>query len=146
MNMSRLPAIVIASALATAAMAQTSGGKPLNLKLPPNALPATSASSTAPATSSSAASRAPGVYYGDTSGSMGATEDTTRAQACDDSTYNQPQVHGSVGMGVMGGSHVSGNYQGGTVSLSRAFGSCDDPHGGVSISIGGTTGHFHGHP
>jgi hypothetical protein len=148
MNMQRLLAAIAASLLAASAMAQTSHGKPLNLKLPPSDLPA--ASSTAPAASSSTAarpaSRAPGVYYGDTSGRMGDTEDTARAQpACDDSTYNQPQVHGSVGMGVVGGNHVSGNYQAGTVSISQAFGSCDEPRGGVSISIGAGNGHFHGH-
>ena len=63
---------------------------------------------------------------------------------CDDSTYNQPQMRGSVGMGVVGGNHVSGNYQTGTVSLSKAFGSCDHPGGGVSISVGARNGNFHG--
>lgn len=92
-----------------------------------------------------AASNAPGVYYGDTSGRMGNTEVAREGRpACDDSTYNQPQVHGSVGMGVVGGNHVSGNYQTGAVSVSRAFGSCDDPQGGVSFSISGGTGNFHG--
>lgn len=62
---------------------------------------------------------------------------------CDDSTYNQPQMHGSVGMGVFGGNHVSGNYQTGTVNLRQAFGSCDHPSGGVSISVGAGSGHFH---
>lgn len=91
------------------------------------------------------ASNAPGVYYGDTSGRMGNTEAARDGRpACDDSTYNQPQVHGSVGMGVVGGNHVSGNYQTGAVSVSRAFGSCDDPQGGVSFSISGGTGNFHG--
>jgi hypothetical protein len=150
MNMQRLFAALAASLLAASAMAQTGNGKPLNLKLPPSDLPA-AAGSTAPAASSTAArpaSRAPGVYYGDTSGSMGDNEDTARVPAqpaCDDSTYNQPQIHGSVGMGVVGGRHVSGNYQGGTVNISQAFGSCDEPRGGVSISIGGSNGHFHGH-
>jgi len=148
MNMQRLLAALAASLLAASAMAQTSR-KPLNLKLPPNSLPAASSTAAPPAGSSTTAkpsSRAPGVYSGDTSGSMGNTGETARTQpACDDSTYNQPQIHGSVGMGVVGGSHMSGNYQTGTVNVSKAFGSCDDPHGGVSISIGGSNGHFHGH-
>ncbi|PWK91986.1 hypothetical protein [Fulvimonas soli] len=87
----------------------------------------------------------PGTYYGDTSGRMGSDETARAVPACDDATYNQPQMHGSVGMGVMSGNHVSGNYQTGTVSLSQAFGSCEHPTGGVSISVGGATGHFHGH-
>lgn len=155
MNITRPLLTLAASLLAASAMAQTSG-KPLNLKLPPNSLPAASSTTAAPPASSSTTratakptsptSRSPGVYYGDTSGRMGNTEETARTQpACDDSTYNQPQVHGSVGMGVVGGNHVSGNYQTGTVNISRAFGSCDDPHGGVSISISGGNGHFHGH-
>jgi hypothetical protein len=44
---------------------------------------------------------------------------------------------------VMAGNHVRGQYQGGTVQLSQAFGSCDDPGGGVSISVGGSRGEFH---
>lgn len=154
MNITRPLLTFAASLLAASAMAQTST-KPLNLKLPPNSLPAASSTAAPPASGSttsttakpvSPTSRSPGVYYGDTSGRMGNTEETARTQSdCDDSTYNQPQVHGSVGMGVVGGGHFSGNYQTGTVNISRAFGSCDDPHGGVSISIGGGTGHFHGH-
>lgn len=153
MNMTRPLLTLAASLLAASAMAQTSS-KPLNLKLPPDSLPAASSTAPAPASSSTTSttakpvnptSRSPGVYYGDTSGRMGNTEETTHTQsACDDSTYNQPQVHGSVGMGVVGGSHMSGTYQTGTVSVSKAFGSCDDPHGGISISIGGGNGNFHG--
>ena len=66
------------------------------------------------------------------------------APACDDSTYNKPQVHGSIGMGVMSGNRVDGNWTGGNVNISQAFGSCDDPGGGVSISVGGSRGNFHG--
>ena len=150
-------ALLIAS-LTTAAWAQTAA-KPLNLKLPPGSLPAASSTaatpaptatttnattSTNPVAAASPASSAPGVYYGDTSGRMGNTEvarDDRRT--CDDSTYNQPQVHGSVGVGVIGGNHVSGNYQTGSVSVSKAFGSCDDPKGGVSFSVSSGTGNFH---
>ncbi len=134
-----LPVLLIAL-LTTTAWAQTAG-KPLNLKVPPADLPAPGSSA---ATAASPASSAPGVYYGDTSGRMGNTAVASDGRpVCDDSTYNQPQVHGGVGMGVVGGRHVSGNYQTGTVSVSRAFGSCDDPGGGVNITISGGTGNFH---
>jgi hypothetical protein len=138
MNIQRfLPALLV-TLLAAPAWAQTTG-KPLNLKLPPSDLPAASSTVAAPAHG------APGVYYGDTSGRMGNTEVATDSRPdCDDSTYNQPQVHGSVGMGVMSGNHVSGNYQTGTVNVSKAFGSCDDPGGGISISVGSGSSHFHG--
>lgn len=87
----------------------------------------------------------PGTYYGDTSGALGDTQAAASAApavTCDDATYNQPQVHGEVGMGVMSGSHMSGSYTGGAVTLSQAFGSCEHPTGGMSISVGGTQGHF----
>ncbi|HZX70274.1 MAG TPA: hypothetical protein VFE77_05580 [Rhodanobacter sp.] len=162
MHIQRFLPVLLATLLTTAAWAQTAE-KPLNLKLPPGNLPASSSSVAAASTANRApdaghrpassgsvaaaspASSAPGVYYGDTSGRMGNTEVASDTRpACDDSTYNQPQVHGSVGMGVMAGNHVSGNYQTGSVSVSRAFGSCDDPHGGVSFSISSGTGNFHG--
>ncbi len=124
--------------LVASAWAQTTG-KPLNLKLPPSDLPVASSSTAKPA------SQAPGVYYGDTSGRMGnAISDSAEASDCDDSAYNQPQLHGSVGTGVVAGSHMSGNYQTGTVNLSQRFGDCDHPTGGVSISVGAGTGHFNG--
>jgi hypothetical protein len=138
MNIQRfLPALLV-SLLTTSAWAQTAG-KPLNLKLPPSDLPAASSTAAKPASS------APGVYYGDTSGRMSNNDTTAAATSnCDDYSYNQPQVHGSVGMGVVSGSHASGSYQTGTVNVTKAFGSCDHPTGGVSISIGGGTGNFHG--
>ena len=88
----------------------------------------------------------PGVYYGDhsntTAASIAAENDPAR---CDDATYNDPQVHGSVGTGIVTGSHIrTGSYSGGVATLSRAFGSCDHPEGGVSISVGGTTDHGFG--
>ena len=50
-----------------------------------------------------------------------------------------------IGTGVVSASHGgSGSYQAGAVSLSQAFGSCEHPTGGVSISVGGGTGHFGG--
>ena len=167
MNIKRPATALVASLLMAAAWGQTSN-KPLNLKLPAGSLPASSASAatSAPASAGSSATvtgsvpalpppadataasappapPAPGVYYGDTSGAMGNTG-TAQAQTCDDSTYNQPQVHGSVGMGVMAGNHVSGNYQTGSVSVSKRLGSCDDPKGGVSMSISVGDGHFNG--
>ena len=154
MQIQKFLPVLLAACLTTAAWAQTAG-KPLNLKVPPGdaSAPASSAStagstvspaSASPANAASSA-RAPGTYYGDTSGRMGNTEVASDArQACDDSTYNQAQVHGALGMGVMSGNRVSGSYQTGEVSVSKAFGSCDDPHGGVSFSISGGTGNFQG--
>jgi hypothetical protein len=150
MNIQRFLPGLLAALLATPLYAQ-SAGKPLNLKLPPSDIPAASTTAAprphdaaAGSTATSHAHDAPGTYYGDTSGRMGNDlGDTAEAPDCDDSTYNEPQVHGSVGMGVVGGNHVSGNYQTGTVNVSKAFGSCDDPSGGINISIGAGTGHFH---
>ena len=159
MNVLRLLPALLATLLAAPAWAQSSA-PPLNLKLPPGELPAASSTTTVPArdatatapvagTADSAATPPrhdpPGVYYGDTSGRMGNTEAARDERPeCDDSTYNQPQVHGSVGVGVVGGSRFSGNYQTGTVNVTKAFGSCDDPGGGISISVGAGTGNFHG--
>jgi hypothetical protein len=134
----RLPG-AFALLLATTAAAQTTG-KPLNLKLPPSALPAASASAAKPSSSE------PGLYYGDTSGRTAADEAqaTDAASACDDATYNDAQVHGSVSTGVVAGSHVSGNYQGASVNISKALGSCEHPTGGIDFSVSGSEGHFHG--
>ena len=122
-----------ASLLASAAFAQTPA--PLNLKLPPSDAPVSSASTTKPA------ANPPGVYYGDTSGRMGNT--VASADACDDSTYNQTQVHGSVGAGVMSGSHMgTGTFNTGSVNIAKRYGSCDEPAGGVSMSISVGSGHF----
>ena len=141
MNIKRLLVAVAASLLAATAWAQTTG-KPLNLKLPPGDLPATSSTAPKPAVPKTAGD-APGVYYGDTSGRMGNTEPVAEAPDCDDSTYNKPQVHGSVGTGIVTGSHMgTGNWNAGQVSVSQAFGSCDEPSGGISISVGGSHGHF----
>lgn len=135
-----LPAL-LAGLLAWPAWAQTSS-QPLNLKLPPHAVSAPKAADATPAR----AGTAPGVYYGDTSGTtdaeLAANDPDQGSDTCDDATYNKTQVHGSVGMGVVSGNHVSGNYQTGTVNLSKAFGDCEHPSGGVSISIGGGQGHF----
>lgn len=138
MNIKRHLTALATTLLVASTWAQTPG-KPLNLKLPPSELPAASSTTAKPASST------PGVYYGDTSGRMGNSDSTAAATTdCDDYSYNQPQVHGSVGMGVVSGNHFGGSYQTGTVNLTKAFGSCDHPAGGVSISIGGGNGNFHG--
>ena len=62
--------------------------------------------------------------------------------ACDDAAYAQPQVHGSVGMGVVAGNRVSGNYQTGGLHVAKALGSCDHPTGEVSLSIDVGRGSF----
>ncbi len=148
MNMQRFLPALLAIALVAPVWAQNAG-KPLNLKLPPSELPAASATVAPAATSKPASSvpggDAPGVYYGDTSGRTYAGSRADEGRACDDSTYNKAQVHGSVGMGVVAGNHFGGNYQGGEANLSKRFGSCDEPAGGISISVGGTTGRFHDH-
>lgn len=148
MNMQRFLSALLAAALVAPAWAQSTD-KPLNLKLPPSELPAASASVAATARTRPASSvpggDAPGVYYGDTSGRTYADSDNDQRSDCDDSSYGKAQVHGSVGAGVMAGNHFGGNYQGGTVNLSKRFGSCGDPQGGVSISVGGTTGRFREH-
>ena len=125
--------VCAASLLAGAAFAQAP--PPLNLKLPHEDAPASSATTARPDPSK------PGTYYGDTSGRMGNT--VANAPACDDSTYNQPQVHGNVGMGVMSGSRMgTGSYETGTVNISKRYGSCDQPSGGVSMSISVGQGQF----
>lgn len=142
--MKRLIGVIAGSLLVGSVWAQ-SASQPLNLKLPPagamppSDLPASSASSAKPA------GNAPGVYYGDTSGKMGQTGEIARATDCDDSTYNQPQVHGAVSTGVMTGSHIgTGTFNAGEVNVSKRYGSCDDPSGGVSFSIRVGESDFHG--
>lgn len=162
MNRRALTALA-ASLLVSAAWAQTAS-QPLNLKLPSGGYqgyPASSSTAAQPASSASTAgnakgavtvnghpaaiSAAPGVYYGDTSGRRG--NDEAAVPACDDSTYNKAQVHGSVGMGVVSGSHIgTGSYQSGAVSVVQNTGSCDHPTGSVGFSIGvSRLGGFNGH-
>ncbi|ULU27552.1 hypothetical protein [Dyella terrae] len=167
MKIVRTTAFVAASLLAATAWAQNSE-TPLNLKLPAN-LPASSASAAASNTAAPTdASKAvsgnanataqanaqtgaytkdpPGTYYGDTSGALGDTQAAAGPAPgtvpCDDATYNQPQVHGAVTTGVVAGNHMSGSYGGAGVTVSQAFGSCEHPSGGMSISVSGSQGHF----
>jgi len=96
-------------------------------------------STASPDKSKDVRSGVPGVYYGDHSNTTDASVAARNTPTCDDSTYNNTQMHGSVDMGVVSGSHMgTGSYTGGTVTLSKAFGDCEHPTGGVSISIGGT--------
>ncbi|PTR33524.1 hypothetical protein C8J98_103287 [Luteibacter sp. OK325] len=160
-----MKAIVV---LATLALVATStwaqdASKPLNLRLPADYVPApASSTAAAPASASSVTGTAPkngdsvavtpsrpkdppGAYYGDTSGRMANTEADSGVPRCDDATYNKPQVHGSLSTGVVSASHGgSGSYQAGVVSLSQAFGDCEHPTGGVSISVGGGNNNFGG--
>lgn len=150
MSIKPLLALATALVLAAPALAQTTPGKPLNLQLPPSDLPAASASThgkphpAGASSSSRAAASQPGMYYGDTSGRTSMADARNAPPPCDDGNYNQPQVHGSVGMGVVAGNHVSGNYQSGSVRYSQAFGSCEHPTGHVSISVGVGQGHIDG--
>ena len=117
--------------LSTAAAAQSTD-KPLNLKLPPSDIPTASATAPASASTSANANAAvhakdpPGTYYGNHSGRMAVAAPAS-----------------VVSPGEVGGSHIrGGSYQGGGVTLSQAFGSCDHPTGGVSISVQGVNSNF----
>jgi hypothetical protein len=158
--------LLLASALSLLAgsVCAQSASKPLNLKLPSD-LPASSSTAASPASGSTVAnapasgsirppasktanippiSTTPGVYYGDTSGRLG-DDGTTDSQACDDSKYNKAQVHGAVSTGIASGSHMgTSTYEGGTVNVTKAFGDCDHPSGGVSFSISVDQSHFSG--
>jgi hypothetical protein len=152
---------LFAAVVAATACAQ-SATQPLNLKLPPESVPAESASpapaqgnneNVAPVTSAPANASNPAPEsaqmqpVAEYAGPYRMSEDpeASAARKCDDATYTQPQIHGAVTAGVVGGNHVSGNYQSGVVNVSKAFGSCDNPTGGVGISIGAGQGSFNGH-
>jgi hypothetical protein len=119
----------------------------LNLQLPANAVPAPakpaveakakseSPASTTPASPDAVAMPAP---YDQT---YGARRDADE-KGCDDATYTQPQLHGSVGMGVAAGDHFSGNYETATLVASKALGTCDHPKGDVAASITVTKGNI----
>jgi len=85
-----------------------------------------------------------GVYYGDTSGHLG-DSDTADSQRCDDSKYDKAQVHGAVSTGIASGSRTgTSSYEGGTIAVTKAFGDCDHPSGGVSFSISVNQTNFNG--
>jgi hypothetical protein len=149
MNAIRNAVLLAVSLFAGSAGAQDAA-KPLNLQLPPSDLPAAASTAASPPASHPARdangnpTSAPGVYYGDTSGRAGNAVEHVAAQRCDDSTYNQPQTHGSVSMGVMGGNHFSGDYQAGTFSVTKNLGDCEHPTGGIGFSISVGQSRFHG--
>jgi heterodisulfide reductase subunit A-like polyferredoxin len=134
--------VLLATGLLASSAGAQSVSKPLNLKLPPGSeFPTSNASDARPAS----ASTAPGVYYGDTSGvAVGgaASNPDAAADSCDDATYNKPQVHGSVAVGVAAGNRVSGNYQSGTVNVTRPLGDCRHPTGILIITAHASQSRF----
>jgi hypothetical protein len=152
---------LFAAVVAASACAQ-SATQPLNLRLPPESVPAESAipapaqgnnEDVAPVTSATAnasnsapepAQMQPGAQYVGPY-RMSGNPEASAARKCDDAAYTQPQIHGDVTAGVVAGNHASGNYQSGVVNVSKAFGSCDNPTGGIGISVGAGQGNFNGH-
>ena len=163
--------LLAASVLATSAWAQ-SAPQPLNLTLPRDSVspqadataapaPSTKGTSTAAVSAPAAAtaqplpanSAPPDTHYDATANQIVDAADSANRPvdaadsgkpACDDAAYAQPKVHGSVGMGVVAGNHISGNYQTGSVQATKNFGSCDHPTGGMSLSIDVGQGNFSG--
>jgi hypothetical protein len=160
MKIKRHVTACFAVVVAASACAQ-SVPQPLNLKLLPESVPAesappapaqsnnenagagTSAAADASNPTTEPAQMQPDAQY---DGPYRMTENpgASAARKCDNATYTQPQIHGDVTAGVVAGNHVSGNYQSGVVNISKAFGSCDNPTGGVGISIGVGQGNFNG--
>lgn len=149
MNTIRNASFLAGCLCAAAAWAQQPA-QPLNLQLPPGMVPAAASTSASPPANLPShdahgnPTSAPGVYYGNHSGRAGNVDQRVATQRCDDSTYNQPQTHGSVSMGVMGGNHVSGNYQSGTISVTKNLGDCEHPTGNVGFSISVGQSRLHG--
>ena len=133
-------AIVIAGLLPWSAWAQ-SAPQSLDLKLPTDnaAVDAADVEAARQGGSVSPSSAMPSAFHYD---DPNPRNHMVQAPPCNDATYTQPQVHGSAEMGVVGGNHVSGNYQSGVVHVTKAFGSCDAPTGGVGVSIGVTKEDF----
>lgn len=147
MNMFRNALFLATCIVSGIASAQNAGGQALNLQLPPSDMPvaaSTAASGTATDRNGNPTS-APGVYYGDTGGRVAGAGAPAAAQRCDDATYNQPQMHGSASVGVMGGNHVSGSYQAATIHVTKNLGDCEHPSGGVGLTIRVGQSRFHGH-
>ena len=150
--------IALFAAMVAASACAQSVPLPLNLNLPPNSVPTASVApaqnknsvAAAPVTtdaskpSTNPAQMQPGVQYDDAEGMPEYSDASAAQKKCDDKTYNEPQVHGDMTVGVVAGNHVSGNYQSGVVNVSKALGSCDNPAGGVSISVGVGQGNFNG--
>jgi len=134
-------AIVIAGLLPWSAWAQ-SAPQSLDLKLPTDnaAVDAADVEAARQGGSVSPSSAMPSAFHYD---DPNPRNRVAERPPCNDATYNQPQVHGSAEVGVVGGNHVSGNYQSGVVHVTKALGSCDAPSGDVSLSIGVSKGDFH---
>ena len=150
----------ITGMLAASAWAQ-SAPQVLNLNLPPasvtantaNTVPAKSttkvgfaAVTTEAITSIPPVSQNPtqaGRHY-DANANASVDAADSRARGCDDASYTKAQVHGDIGLGVVAGDHVSGNYQTGRVNVTKALGSCDNPTGAVSLSVQVGQGNFNG--
>jgi len=160
MKINRYLIASVASTLAASAWAQ-SAAPTLNLNLPANS--ATTASpSPAPAKDTNKAALAAvtttaatmpalqnpppaGTHYdANANAAVDAADSRASAAGCDDAAYGQPQVHGSIGMGVVAGNHVNGNFQTGSVRMTKALGSCDHPTGMVGLSIRVGQGNFNG--
>ena len=136
----RITTIGFASMLSLSAWAQSSP-QPLDLKLPADnaAVDAADVDAARQGASVQPSSAMPTAYHYD---DPNPRNRLVQAPPCNDATYTQPQVHGSAEVGVAGGNHVSGNYQSGVVHVTKAFGSCDAPTGGVGVSIGVTKQDF----
>jgi len=132
--------IAVASLLSLPAWAQSSP-QLLDLKLPADnaAVDAADVEAARQGSSVAPSSAMPSAYHYD---DPNPRNRLAQGPPCNDATYTQPQVHGSAEVGVVGGNHVSGNYQSGVVHVTKAFGSCDAPTGGVGVSIGVTKGDF----
>ena len=165
--------LLAASVLATSAWAQ-SAPQPLNLTLPRESVSSQTDATTTPVPASStkatsavaaaapeaataqpspANSTPPDTHYNETANQIVDAADSANRPldaadsgkpTCNDAAYAQPQVHGSLGMGVVAGNHISGNYQTGSVQVTKNLGSCDHPTGGVSLSIDVGQGNFNG--
>lgn len=159
MKMNRYLIATVAGALAASAWAQSTPPT-LNLNLPANSTtataqtpaPAKAANKVAAAVVTTTAASTPALqnppqsgtqYDADANAIVDAADSRTSA-ACNDAAYSQPQVHGSIGMGVVAGNHVNGNYQTGNVRMTKALGSCDHPTGMVGLSISVGRGNFNG--
>ena len=101
----------------------------------PQAGPAPPAAAPSAESDAALASQPYNTTYGD-------RRDAAAQRGCDDKTYGQPELHGSVGMGVAASKRASANYETAELNASKALGSCDDPKGNVSASIRVTKSNF----
>jgi len=136
----RVAPVAFTCLLSLSAWAQSSP-QPLDLKLPADnaAVDAADVEAARQGASVSPSSAMPSAFHYD---DPNPRNRTAQGPGCNDAIYNQPQVHGSAEVGVVGGNHVSGNYQSGVIHVTKAFGSCDAPTGGVGVSIGVTKEDF----